>query len=280
MKYTKSILRILIAAFLFTSCEKNTSDIENEEITLSEFSEDLTQEDLTSAVATLSIKYPITAVNENSSKQTISSDEELSDYRKKSNRPKIEFPIEITVNEEIVTINSVKDLKEIIKKRAHRKPRLKLIFPVTVINADDTTTDIADKEAMKAYKETLAEGTRPTFQFPISIEQKNGTILKIESEEALKAHIKNKGGKKGKKQHAKRPFFKLVFPITVINANETTTDIADKEAMKTYKEALEQGVKPTFKFPISIEQKNGTILEIESEEALKTHVKTNKPKRK
>lgn len=268
MKYTKSILIAALAALSFTSCDQNeVDDIETSESTIeTTFSDAITSQDVATIVDNISVQYPITVINDDTTPENITSDEGLKEYGQKSKKPKIEFPIDVVVDGETLTINSAKEIKELIGKRIGNKPPpLNLVFPVTVINADETTTEIADKEAMKAYVETLEKGTKPAFQFPFSITKKDGNIVSIESEEDFKV---NRPNKKGAKKPKRRPL-NLVFPVTVINADETTTEIADKEAMKTYVETLEEGTKPTFQFPVSITQKDETIVSYNSEEELK-----------
>lgn len=280
MKYTKSILGIVAASFLFISCQNSSSNIESDEITTSQATDELTQDDLTSIIETLSISYPITTVNSDDTNETISSDEELEDYNKQSNRPKIEFPIEITVDGETVIINSIKELKALIGKRTHRKAHLGIVYPVTVINTDETTTEITDKEAMKAYIETLEEGTKPTFQFPISVKDKEGTITEVSDEEALEAYLQEKKGRNNNKPSIKRAPFKLVYPVTLINTDETTTEITDKDAMKLYMDSLEENTRPVFEFPISVEDKKGTVTELSSEDELEAYFKETKKRKK
>ncbi|NIJ43860.1 hypothetical protein FHR24_000299 [Wenyingzhuangia heitensis] len=192
MKLSKSILAIATATLLFASCENNDSSIENESEISSQLSDDLTQDDLTSVVETLSISYPITTVNDNGEDEIITSDEELNDYGETTNEPKIEFPITITINGEEVIIESKKELMILFNKRKHRRFPLHLVFPINIINSDETTTVIEDREAMKAYRETLEEGVKPAFEFPISIEEKDETVVEIESQEDLEAYFEGK----------------------------------------------------------------------------------------
>ncbi|ANW97236.1 hypothetical protein AXE80_13460 [Wenyingzhuangia fucanilytica] len=262
------------------SCSESTSDISTEDSSITS-SEELTSEELSTALKTVIINYPVTAVNDDDTTQEVNSDEELEEVITRNNRPNIEFPFDITIDGEIITIENIRDLKELVKRPVRRRPPFKLVFPVTVINEDLSTTEIADSEAMKAYKDGLDEGVKPTLQFPISIEEKDGTIIEMADEDALEAYITEQREEiKNDRADANRPPFKLVFPITVINEDLSTTEIADSEAMKAYKDGLEEGVKPTLQFPISIEEKDGTIIEMADEDALKTYLQENRPERK
>ena len=58
-----------------------------------------------------------------------------------------------------------------------------------------------------------------------------------------------------------------MYPISV-NTAKGVLEIADRDAMKTYKQSLEKGVRPEFVFPISV--KVGEVkIEVNSKEALK-----------
>ena len=54
-----------------------------------------------------------------------------------------------------------------------------------------------------------------------------------------------------KNKRLRPPRFKLVYPISV-NTAEGVLEIADRDAMKAYKQFLEKGVRPEFVFPISV----------------------------
>ncbi|MGY5355286.1 hypothetical protein [Wenyingzhuangia sp. IMCC45467] len=281
MKITKTLVAILFSASIMVSCSESASDISTEDSSITS-SEELTSEELSTALKTVIINYPVTAVNDDDTTQEVNSDEELEEVITRNKRPTIEFPFDITIDGEIITIENIRDLKELVKRPVRRRPPFKLVFPVTVINEDLSTTEIADSEAMKAYKNDLEEGVKPILQFPISIEEKDGTIIEMADEEALATYIKEAREERKNNDRAehKRPPFKIVFPVTVINEDETTTEITNQEEMKTYTESLEKGTRPTFKYPFSFEANDGTLITISSDEDLENFLKENKPTRK
>ena len=51
----------------------------------------------------------------------------------------------------------------------------------------------------------------------------------------------------------------FIFPISVELTDGSPKDIADKEALRAYLDALDEGVKPVFVFPLSILVNGKTI---------------------
>ncbi|GGF64097.1 hypothetical protein [Wenyingzhuangia marina] len=276
MKLFKTTFVIILATFLSVSCSQSSLNIDEE--TALTGNDEISKEELSTALKTVIVNYPVTAVNDDNSTEEINSDEQLGKIISRNTRPKIEFPFDVIIDGETYTIDGINNLRALLKRPKPFHPPFKLIFPVTVINADETTTEIANHDTFKAYRETLEEGVKPTFQFPISIQEKDGTIVTIENEEAFMTYLKN--NREDDRPELKQPPFKLVFPVTVINADETTTEIADHDAFKAYHETLEEGVKPTFQFPISIEDKDGNIIEIADEIALEEYIKANRPNKR
>jgi len=263
-RFTNTVASLVLAMSLFTSCQENLSEDLGENEILSELADnlDLSSEEITSAAENMEISYAITVLEEDNSEVEITNDAALKEYGTKSKRPRIKFPIEITVDGETITVNNKKELRALIgKKKGHRPPPFELVFPVTV-TTDTGDQIIADKEAFKTYKDGLEKGSHPAFVFPISIIIDDETIV-INSEEELKAAIAD-----AKPDHGNRPARpELVFPLSV-NTADGVLEIADKEAMKTYIDSLEEGTHPDFVFPISVIINDETIV-VNNEEELK-----------
>ena len=252
---TKNFVAIILGMAIFTSCEQNLT----EELIANEDSNEISSEEISSAIETMAFKYAITTIADDDSEIIITNDEELSEYGENTRQPRIQFPIDITVDGETITVTSKKEMKALIgdKKRKHKKPPFELVFPVTVATAEGEVI-LEDKEAFKGYRESLEEGTHPAFVYPISVLIDEETIL-VNNEEELKALKPKKGNKH------KRP--ELVFPVTVVTA-EGNLEIADQEAMKAYKETLEEGTRPEFVFPISVIVDEETVI-VNNEDELK-----------
>jgi len=134
---------------------------------------------------------------------------------------------------------------------------LSIRYPITVISDDNSEFKINSDADLTSYSKRSGKAN---IKFPIEITVDGETIL-IEDHKELKALIGRK--KKGQRP----PPFKLVYPISV-NTAEGVLEIADREAMKTYKQSLEKGVRPEFVFPISVTVGEDEI-EVNSKEALK-----------
>jgi arginine decarboxylase-like protein len=134
---------------------------------------------------------------------------------------------------------------------------LSIRYSITVISDDNSEVEINSDADLTSYSKRYGKAN---IKFPIEITVDGETIL-IEDHKELKALIGRK--KKGQRP----PPFKLVYPISV-NTAEGVLEIADREAMKTYKQSLEKGVRPEFVFPISVKVGEDEI-EVNSKEALK-----------
>jgi len=177
-----------------TTTDDDTTTITSETLTES----DLSSEELASAVETLSIRYSITVISDDNSEVEINSDADLTSYSKSYGKAKIKFPIEITVDGEIILVEDHKELKALIvrKKKGHRHTSFKLVYPISV-NTAKGVLEIADRDAMKTYKQSLEKGVRPEFVFPISVTVGKDKI-EVNSKEALKKLFqkRKRGGRK------------------------------------------------------------------------------------
>jgi len=134
---------------------------------------------------------------------------------------------------------------------------LSIRYSITVISEDNSEVEINSDADLTSYSKRYGKAN---IKFPIEITVDGETIL-IEDHKELKALIGRK--KKGQRP----PPFKLVYPISV-NTAEGVLEIADRDAMKAYKQSLEKGVRPEFVFPISVKVGEDEI-EVNSKEALK-----------
>ena len=130
-------------------------------------------------------------------------------------------------------------------------------YSITVISDDNSEVEINSDADLTSYSKIYGKAK---IKFPIEITVDGETIL-IEDHKELKALIGRK--KKGQRP----PPFKLVYPISV-NTAKGVLEIADREAMKAYKQSLEKGVRPEFVFPISVTVGEDEI-EVNSKESLK-----------
>ena len=133
---------------------------------------------------------------------------------------------------------------------------LSIRYPITVISDDNSEFKINCDAYLTSYSKRYGKAN---IKFPIEITVDGETIL-IEEHKELKALIGRK--KKGQRP----PPFNFVYPISV-NTAKGVLEIADREAMKAYKQSLEKGVRPEFVFPISVTVGDDKI-EVNNKESL------------
>lgn len=259
--FTKTFIALTIIVSSLVSCQDSIT----EDLDLFEAEASLTHEDVTNIVETMIVSYPVAAIANNSATTILTNDFDLEDYAAATSRPQINFPFDITVDGETVTITDMKQLKTLIKAHKGRK-KPEFVFPISVELVDGSTQEIADKDALRGYLDSLDEGVKPIFVFPLSVKVKD-QIIEVSNEEELKAFI-------GRPAKGRRPH--LVFPLSVELDGGGTLEIADKEEFKAYLDTLADGVKPVFVFPISVE-KNGETIVVNSQEEFDALVK--KPKK-
>ncbi len=259
--FAKRLIVLTLIVSSMISCQESTT----EDVALFETETSLNKEEVLNLVESVIVNYPVTAVTDNSTITTINNDFDMEDYAEATQKPQINFPFDITIDGEVITVNDMKQLKEIIKRNKGRK-RPDFVFPISVELADGSSQEIADKEALRAYLDSLDEGVKPVFVFPLSL-LINGATVEVSDENELKAVI-------GKPAKGRRPH--LIFPLSIILEDGSSLEIADKNEFKAYLDTLADGVKPVFDFPISVE-KNGETIVINTQEEFDALVK--KPKR-
>lgn len=259
--FVKKLIALTIIVSSMVACQDSTT----EDLDTFEAQTSLNQDEVLSMVETMIITYPVNATANTSSTTTINSDFDLEDFAAKTNRTKITFPFEITIDGKIITVNDMRQLKMLIKRvKGRKKPEF--VFPISVELVDGSNQQIADKEALRAYLDSLDEGVKPVFVFPLSL-LINGNTIKVSNENQLKALM-------GKQAKGRRPH--LIFPLSIVLEDGSNQEIADKGEFKAYLDTLADGVKPVFVFPISVE-KNGKTIVVNTQEEFDALVK--KPKR-
>ena len=92
------------------SCQESTT----EDVALFEAETTLNKEEVLSLVESVIVNYPVTAVTNSSTTTTINNDFDMEDYAEATQRPRISFPFDITVDGEVITVNDMKQLKELM----------------------------------------------------------------------------------------------------------------------------------------------------------------------
>ena len=261
----KVFLKPFIAFFIVVSSMCSCQDSTAEDLELFEAQNALQKDEVLNMVASVIVNYPVTAVTNNATNTTLNNDFDMEDYVEVTNKPQLNFPFDITIDGNTMTINNLKELKTVIRRNKGKK-RPEFVYPIAVELEDGTAQEIADRAALKAYLETLDEGVKPVFKFPLSVVINKKTV-EVSDEDALKALM-------GKPAKGRRP--QLIFPLSVIVPDGSAQVIADDDEFKAYLDTLADGVKPQFDFPISV-KKNGETFTVTTQEEFDALVK--KPKR-
>ena len=124
---------------------------------------------------------------------------------------------------------------------AYALETLSIHYSFTLTLEDNSEVEISSDADLTSYSKNYG---KTKIKFPIEITLDGETIL-VEDHKELKSLIGRK--KKGQRP----PPFNFVYPISVNTANGVL-EIADRDAMKAYKQSLEKGVRPEFVFPISV----------------------------
>jgi uncharacterized protein YktB (UPF0637 family) len=130
-----------------------------------------------------------------------------------------------------------------------------ITYPVNAITNTSTTTTIHNDFDMEEY---AVATSRPKITFPFEITI-DGEVITVNDAIQLKELIKRN------KDHEKP---ELVYPISVELEDNTTQEIADKEALRAYLDSLDEGVKPVFVVPLSVFV-NGATIQVSDEDELK-----------
>lgn len=258
--FLKPFITLFIVLISISSCQNSTA----EDLELFEAQNALQKDEVLSMVASVIVNYPVTAVTNNATNTTLNSNFDMEDYVEVTNKPQLNFPFDITIIGNKMTINNLTELKTVVRRYKGKK-RPEFVFPIAVELEDGTTQEIADREALKAYLDTLDEGVKPVFMFPLSVVINNKTVEVLDENE-LKALM-------GKPAKGRRP--QLIFPLSVILADGSSLIVANDNEFNAYLDTLADGVKPQFDFPISV-KKNGETITVDTQEEFDALVK--KPK--
>lgn len=152
------------------------------------------------------------------------------------------------------------------------------VFPIAITFPDGASNSLDDYETLratiKAWKEANPEAEeKPSLTFPLEVVSQDGALITVNAKEELKA-LKQGCRRNGKKDHKKGDrCFKLVFPLSIAFPDGTTTEFADRAALKTAirtwkSENTDAEDKPMLAFPLDIELEDGSTVTIADAAAL------------
>ena len=145
---------------------------------------------------------------------------------------------ESVLSDEIVQ-NFVNESVEAVERSGSvgRTGCYEFVFPVSITFPDESTASIEDYETLRSTVKTWKEANpaaeeKPTLAFPLEVVAEDGAIISVESKDALK-ELKQSCRRNGRKNHNKGDrCFEVVFPLSIIFPDGTTTVYEDRMTLK------------------------------------------------
>lgn len=141
--------------------------------------------------------YPLNIMTTDGSSVTVNNDVELYSV---PNGVGFEYPITVTTNNGVVTINSNEDFDNIYNECYNIEPCddceeanicFEIVYPITLVEENGTIVTIDSDEEFFTFIENLEEGAHFVPTYPMNIEYDNGTQETINSDEELSSAFDN-----------------------------------------------------------------------------------------
>jgi len=155
-----------------------------------------------------------------------------------------------------------------------------LVYPVSIDFADGSTLEVNDSDEFKAAIIAWKEGNeevsgRPFLAFPYEIVTENGELITVENRtqrRRLRLACKVMMGEVVH-GHLGKPCFRIVYPVTVLFPDESSTEVASRKdlkvALRTWRrDNPDDEEKPMLDFPITVQFEDETTQTVDSREAL------------
>ena len=108
-------------------------------------------------------------------------------------RPVLQFPVDIKMKGEIITVNNAAELQEIKKSCDHKDPCFHFIYPITYIMPDATSITVLSEddrehkmEIRAWYQEHPDVAEKPVLEFPVKVKMvEDGSIKTINTQDEM-----------------------------------------------------------------------------------------------
>ena len=190
-------------------------------------------------------------------------------------RPAFVFPLDIQFGDELLTINSLEELREAkgaceVDRRRGRC--FELVFPITFVMPDASEITLGSREdwpLIDAWYEANPDAEeRPDLVYPVQITYDNNSTVTINSAEEMRS-----ARAECEVDRSRRNCFQLVFPVSFIMPDGTSITLDSREDWTLirdwYAANPDAEERPDLVFPIEIEFRDGSTLTINSEEELR-----------
>lgn len=165
--------------------------------------------------------------------------------------------------------------------RSGRLGCYELVYPVTIAFPDGTSQEVdspeAFRDAVKTWKENNQDlNGRPHLAFPYDVVTEDGEVITVDTREerfelakACRAEMGH-----GPHGHLGKPCFRIVYPISIVFPDGTSTEVGSRKDLKMTVRAWRKdnpGVegRTMINFPITVVFEDGTTQVVNSKEELK-----------
>ena len=183
-------------------------------------------------------------------------------------KPELQFPVNVEFDDEILTVNSEQELRELKQEcwrdESEERECFTLVFPVTFIMPDGSTVtvetdDDAGWQGVKDWYEANPESDeRPTLQFPIDImyETEDGdSTLTVNNDEEME-YVKRSCREEWDNMEEDEECYEYVLPISFTMPDGTTITIENEEGWLSLREWYvsngDAEEEPLLQYPVNI----------------------------
>jgi len=203
-------------------------------------------------------------------------------------KPELHFPVNVEFDDEILTVNSEQELRELKQEcwrdESEERECFNLVFPVTFIMPDGSTVtvetdDDAGWQGVKDWYDANPESDeRPTLQFPVDItyNTENGDSTFTVSNDVEMEYVKRSCWEEWDDMEEDIECYEYVLPISFIMPDGTTITIENEESWLSLREWYvsngEAEEEPLLQYPVNIilfdDEGEETTLTINNEEEM------------
>jgi len=191
-------------------------------------------------------------------------------------KPEFVFPLEVTINDSTLTINSTEELREaknICEVDRRRGRCFELVLPVDLSLPDGSVITLAsrdDWDLVRTWYEANPDAEeRPDLVYPVQVAYDGDSLVTINSEEEMIA-----ARAACEVDRDRDRCFRIDFPLSFTMPDGSVITLASREEWTLirdwYAANPDEEDRPDLNFPITITYEDGSSATINSEEELRT----------
>lgn len=204
LKFSMLSFSLVLISFM-TSCSKESQSNETEIASfVEEVESDVQLQTRSGSGNCFELVWPLTIILPDGSTSEVNDKDELKTVAKswKEDHPdipgrvKVQFPIEVISEGEIVTVESISELRQLRRQCIDRpnlsdkRPCFRLVFPVSITYPNGEVVEYEYRKglklALRKWKINHPNATvKPQLLYPLTIKMKDGTEVIVQSKEEL-----------------------------------------------------------------------------------------------